>query len=215
MMRSGLPMSRTAPSVVTISAYHFASVPGMGRRPASPPTVTTSGFATMSGRFRAAARFNSSRMASRDVSTAPCARCSSVVPAPLTASVPCARRKSASSGSVTVSRFSPSSGMGPRVDHVKCRHFLPSDAQNSSSESSSSPSEAAPDVPASSFLSPRDASIWCVTSPLVTTPENHAGSKPIGSSLRRVLVDRLEELDMTYSLAPDSCSLRAASTAPG
>lgn len=33
--------------------------------------------------------------------------------------------------------------------------------------------------------------------------------------MRRVLVDRLEELDMTYSLAPDSCSLRAASTAPG
>ena len=32
---------------------------------------------------------------------------------------------------------------------------------------------------------------------------------------RSVFVDRLDELDITYSFAPDSCSLRAASTAPG
>ena len=97
--------------------------------------------------------------------------------------------------------------MAPRVDQVKCTHFLPSDAQNSSSESLSSPSLVDP--------LPRDASIWCVTSPLVTTPENHEGSKPMGASFWSVFVDRLDELDITYSFAPDSCSLRAASTAPG
>mmetsp|Transcript_5424 Transcript_5424/g.24133 ORF Transcript_5424/g.24133 Transcript_5424/m.24133 type:complete len:275 (+) Transcript_5424:242-1066(+) len=207
MMRSGLPIRRTTPWLV-ISAYHLARTPGIGSNPASPPMVTTSGLATMRGRFRDAARSKTSRMSSREVFSHPAARCSSSVPAPLTASVPCARRKSASSGSVTVSRSRPSRGMAPpRLDQVKCTHFLPSDAQNSSSESLSSPSPVDP--------LPRDASIWCVTSPLVTHPENHEGSKPMGASFWSVFVDRLDELDITYSLAPDSCSLRAASTAPG
>lgn len=68
------------------------------------------------------------------------------------------RRHRTCCGSVTTSRPSPSSEMAPRAAQVKCRQRRPSDAHHASGRA--------------------DRRAW-VTSPLVITPANQAGSKPM------------------------------------
>ena len=220
----------------SISEYHAASVPGIGSKPASPPTVTRSGFATTRGSDSFAAAVRSVFISSMGVSAEVNARSLSLSPAPFTHSVPCASRKSTAptrsrkDAASTVTRPSmPSSATGPRVDHVKCKHRSPSSPNASSSESFSgfSPSRGVsvsaslsePAAASSSVeldrVSFRALSRACVISPLVMTPSNQSGSNPSFSSFFNVPEARRLLLEMMKRRAPDSHNRRVVSIAHG
>lgn len=117
---------------------------------------------------------------------------------------------------------SPSRGTGPRELQVKCRHASPRDANVESTQPPPPPSNSPftsgtipPPHRPSPVPPPRLSSFSCVISPDVTTPANHAGSKPMGASLRRVVAARRLELLTMKSRQPASCRRRAASSAAG
>mmetsp|Transcript_7215 Transcript_7215/g.30733 ORF Transcript_7215/g.30733 Transcript_7215/m.30733 type:complete len:242 (+) Transcript_7215:1039-1764(+) len=141
------------------------------------------------------------------------------VVASFSASFSAACSKNVSASTVT-SPSMPSSATAPLLDHVKCKHRSPS-SPNASSSGSIDPSSFSASLSDTSSSADREArsflelSFVCVISPLVMTPSNQSGSKPIGPSFFNVPEARRELLEMMKMRAPDSCNRRTVSIAHG